>query len=226
MWNASSRTIVGTMSSSLGEVTSGAPTREQFWNLPNTITVVRAAVIPPLVAFPLMPVLQAPAGSRIVAWLFIVAALGDAVDGWAARRGQQVTKIGKLLDPLVDKLTVTAALIALLHIGRIPDWGLPLVVVIIGRELAVTGLRGIASASGQIMAASAGGKIKALSQNVAIGCLLFPAGTLGIPNHVWGMSLLTVATALTLWSGYVYFSDYFRGGAPAKAPADPGERTE
>lgn len=226
MWIGSSRTIVGTMSSSLAEVTSEAAPPERFWNLPNSITVLRAAVIPPLVAFPLLPVMQTPAGSRIVAWLFIIAAVGDIVDGWAARRGQQVTKIGKLLDPMVDKLTVATALIALLHIGRIPDWGLPLVVVIIGRELAVTGLRGIASAGGQVMAASAGGKIKTLSQNLAIGCLLFPAGTLGLPNHQMGMTLLAVATALTLWSGYVYFADYFRREAPSAAPTGPGERTE
>jgi CDP-diacylglycerol--glycerol-3-phosphate 3-phosphatidyltransferase len=92
---------------------------------------------------------------------------------------------------------------------RIPSWGLVLVVVVIGRELAVTGLRGIASAGGQVVAAGWQGKLKTTAQNIAVGCLLFPAGTLGLPNHPLGLVLLAVATGLTLWSGYVYFADYF-----------------
>ena len=208
---ACSRTIVGTMATSLGEAgrdPAPLPIRERFWNLPNTITVVRMAVVPVLIGFPLY---AGPLGSRVVAWLFIISALGDLLDGWAARRGSQVTRIGKLLDPLADKLTVTTALIVLLTMGRIPDWGLVLVVVVIGRELAVTGLRGIASAGGHVVAAGWQGKLKTTAQNIALGCLLFPEGTLGLPNHGLGVTLLAVATALTLWSGYVYFADYFGG---------------
>lgn len=192
--------------------------RERFWNLPNTITVLRTAVVPLLVAFPLF---DGTTGSRVMAWLFIASALGDLLDGWAARRGQQVTRIGKLLDPLADKLTVATALIVLLSLDRIPPWGIVLVVVVIGRELAVTGLRGIASAGGHVVAASWAGKVKTLTQNVAIGCLLFPEGTLGLPNHAMGVVALAVATALTLWSGWAYFADYF-AGEPA-AP-DGGSR--
>ncbi len=204
------------MPTSLGEASFGSAQaeraealseRERFWNLPNTITVVRLAVIPVLLAFPQFP---DPASSRIVAWLFIIAALGDLVDGWAARRGGQVTEIGKLLDPLADKITVATALIVLLVMDRIPEYALVVVVVIVGRELAVTGLRGMASADGQIVAAGAGGKVKTLAQNIAIVCLLFPEGTLGVPNHPLGVALLVVATALTFWSGYVYFADFFR----------------
>jgi CDP-diacylglycerol--glycerol-3-phosphate 3-phosphatidyltransferase len=144
-----------------------APARaERFWNLPNTITVVRTAVVPILLLFPLF---SGPTGSRIVAWLFIVAALSDLLDGWLARRGQQVTRIGKLLDPLADKLLVSAALIVLVGIGRIPPWLVWMVV----------------------------------------GALLFPDPTLGLPAHAIGLVFLTLATALTLWSGYVYFRDYF-----------------
>ena len=190
--------------------------RERFWNLPNTITVVRMAVIPVLIGFPLYADWT---GSHVVAWLYILAAVGDLVDGWAARRGQQVTRIGKLLDPLADKLTVTTALIVLLAMGRIPNegWvgtlGLALVVVIVGRELAVTGLRGIASAGGVVVGANWAGKAKTLSQNIAMGFLLFPAGTLGVKNHEIGVLLLVAAATLTLWSGYVYFADYFRAEA-------------
>ena len=200
------------MATSLGEPSAppskvGAPARERFWNLPNSITALRMLAVPVLLVLPLFP---GPAGSRVVAWIFIVAAVTDIIDGWLARRGQQVTQIGQLLDPLADKLLVTTSLIVLLSVGRIPPWALPLVVVIIGRELAVTGLRGIASAGGQVMAARWPGKVKAVAQNVAIGALLFPAGTLGLPNHAIGMSLLAVATLLTLWSGWIYFAEYFR----------------
>ena len=208
------------MVTSLSEPESSPPTlvRERFWNLPNTITVVRLAVVPVLLAFPLF---DGPVGSRVVAWLFIISALGDILDGVAARWGQQVTRIGKLLDPLADKLTVTTALIILLNVERIPGWATSLVVVIIGRELAVTGLRGIASAGGQVVAATWPGKVKTLTQNVAIGALLFPDPTLGLPAHRIGLTLLGAATALTLWSGYVYFADYFGSAPSAEAPAPP-----
>ena len=204
------------MASSLGEAAKHGPVRERFWNLPNTITVVRLVVVPVLVTFPLY---DGRAGSQVVGWLFILSALGDVLDGWAARRGSQVTRIGKLLDPLADKLTVATALIVLLMMGRIPEWALVLVVVVIGRELAVTGLRGIASAGGHVVAATWPGKIKTLAQNIAIGCLLFPQGTFGLPNHVMGLTLLAIATALTLWSGYVYFADYFAGEERVPRPA-------
>ena len=181
---------------------------ERFWNLPNTITVLRVGVVPVLL---LLPLAHDKGSSQLIAWCFIVGALTDLVDGWLARRGQQVTSIGKLLDPLADKLLVSTALIVLLAMGRIPIWATWMVVVIMGRELAVTGLRGIASAGGQVVAASWLGKTKAVSQNIAIGALLFHYPTAGLPAHAIGMVFLAVATALTLWSGYVYFADYFRG---------------
>ncbi len=186
------------------------PPRERFWNLPNTITTLRTGVVPVLVLLPLWP---DPASSRVIAWCFIVAALTDILDGWLARRGKQVTHIGKLLDPLADKLLVSTALIVLLAMeDRIPIWATWMVVVIVGRELAVTGLRGIASAGGQVMAASWLGKAKTLSQNVAIAALIFHYPTFGLPAHEIGMTLLAVATALTLVSGYLYFRSYFGGG--------------
>ena len=188
------------------------PRAERFWNLPNTITVLRLGAVPVILALPVFP---GRLGSQVTAWIFIVAAVSDLVDGWLARRGQQVTKIGKLLDPLADKLLVATALIVLLSMGRIPAWATWMVVVIVGRELAVTGLRGLASAQGQIMAASGLGKAKTLIQNVAIGCFLFPDPTLGLPAHAIGLTLLAGATALTIWSGYAYFSAYFGGRAPA-----------
>jgi CDP-diacylglycerol--glycerol-3-phosphate 3-phosphatidyltransferase len=200
------------MTTSPGEAAAApirTPARETFWNLPNTITMLRGLAIPLIL---LLPAFSGRTGSKVVAWGFILAATTDVVDGWLARWGQQVTRIGKLLDPLVDKLLVATSLIVLLAIDRIPLWGVPLVVVIVGRELAVTGLRSIASADGHVMAARFSGKLKTLVQNVAIGALLFPDPTLGLPAHAIGLALLAAATALTLWSGWEYFAEYFGSG--------------
>ena len=186
----------------------GRAGRERFWNLPNSVTMVRTAAVPILLLLPLFP---GRTGSQVIAWCFIVAALTDLVDGWLARRGQMVTHIGKLLDPLADKLIVTTALVVLLAMGRVPSWATWMVVVIIGRELAVTALRGMAPADGQVMAAAPAGKVKALVQNFAIGALLFHHPTLGLPAHEIGLTLLALATALTLVSGYAYFAAFFRG---------------
>lgn len=182
--------------------------REVFWNLPNTVTMLRIAVVPVLL---FLPSAQTVSGSRFMAWAVILASLSDLLDGWLARRnnGRHITRIGKLLDPLADKLLVSTALIMLLAIGRIPVWGAGMVVVIVGRELAVTGLRGIASSHGHVVAATWPGKLKTLAQNVAAIALLFHYETFGLPAHDIGMTLLAIATALTLWSGYTYFSDYF-----------------
>lgn len=181
---------------------------ERFWNLPNTITTLRAAVVPVLL---LLPWLSDERGSAFMAWIFIAAAISDLVDGWLARRGQMVTHIGKLLDPLADKLLVSTALIVLLAAGRIPAFAVWMVVVIVGRELAVTGLRGIASAGGQVVAASSLGKLKTVAQNIAIGALLFHYETLGLDAHAVGLTFLGIATALTILSGYHYFAEYFGG---------------
>lgn len=198
------------MTTSLGEsaATSTPRARERFWNLPNSITVLRMAAVPVLLLFPYY---HGEVASRVIAWIYVVAAVTDILDGWLARRGSQVTRIGKLLDPLADKLIVATSLVVLIAVGRIPDWGVPFAVVIIGRELAVTGLRGIASAGGQVLAADWRGKVKAVAQNVAIAALIFPDGEFGLPAHAMGLSFLFVATLLTLWSGYSYFAAYFGG---------------
>jgi CDP-diacylglycerol--glycerol-3-phosphate 3-phosphatidyltransferase len=191
---------------------------EHFWNLPNTITVLRTLAVPILLLFPSLAASRG--GSVAMAWIFIVAAVTDLLDGWLARRGQQVTRIGKLLDPLADKLLVATALIVLVAGGRIPAWGTPMVVVIIGREIAVTGLRGMASSQGQIMAAGWQGKAKTLLQNIAIGALLFPNPQWGLPAHTVGLAFLVAATGLTLWSGYGYFASFFAQEGARRAPEE------
>ncbi|MDJ0865635.1 MAG: CDP-diacylglycerol--glycerol-3-phosphate 3-phosphatidyltransferase [Myxococcota bacterium] len=210
------------MATSYDEATApeGRPPAERLWNLPNTITMLRTAAVPVLMVLPWLH--EDRLASQVIAWIFILAAVTDLVDGWLARRGQQVTRIGKLLDPLADKLLVSTALIVLLTAGRIPDWGMPMVVVIVGRELAVTGLRGLAVERGQVMAAAWSGKVKAVFQNIAIGALLFPTPTLGLPAHVIGLGFLVAATGLTLWSGYGYFASYFGRTPPVGANEESG----
>ncbi len=189
--------------------------REKFWNLPNTITVVRVGVVPILLLLPWFP---DRSSSVFIGWCFTIAGFSDLLDGWLARRGQQVTRIGKLLDPLADKLIVSTALIVLVATARIPLWATWMAVVIVGRELAVTGLRGLASSQGQVMAASGYGKIKTFTQNVAIGAMIFYYPTLIFSFHTIGLTLLGLATVLTLWSGYTYFADYFRSEGQGDPP--------
>ncbi len=189
--------------------------RETFWNLPNTITVVRVGVVPILL---LLLWFRDQSSSGFIGWCFTIVGFSDLLDAWLARRGQQVTRIGKLLDPLADKLIVSTALIVLVAIARIPLWATWMVVVIVGRELAVTGLRGLASSQGQVMAASGYGKLKTFAQNVAIGAMIFHYPTLVFSfNHI-GLALLGLATVLTLWSGYAYFAEYFRGDREGNPP--------
>jgi len=201
------------------EATSAPARTERFWNLPNSITLLRIGAVPVLLCLPLFP---GKRGSATIAWVFIVAAFSDLLDGWLARRGKQVTHIGKLLDPLADKLVISTALIVLLAMGRIPEWGTWMVVVIVGRELAVTALRGIASAGGQVVGANSLGKAKTLIQNIATGALLFHYTTIGLPANDIGLVLLLVATALTLASGYVYFANYFRDRARGAVSGEGG----
>ena len=195
------------MATSPAEAVPPALTAERLWNLPNTITILRTAAVPVLLVLPWVQ--DSRLGSQVLAWLFIVAALTDLVDGWLARRGQMVTRFGKLLDPLADKLLVATALVVLLEADRIPSWGAPMVIVIIGRELAVSALRGLSTTEGRIMAAVWAGKLKALLQNIAIAALLFPTPQWGLPAHSIGLAFLVAATALTLWSGYGYFANFF-----------------
>jgi CDP-diacylglycerol--glycerol-3-phosphate 3-phosphatidyltransferase len=121
-----------------------------------------------------------------------------------ARRNNEVTPLGKFLDPLADKLLVTTALIMMIPLDRVPVWA---AVVIVGRELAMTGLRGIASSQGHVIAASRWGKHKSFVQYVAITCLIL-AWEEPIDLILIGQWILYLAVALTLWSAYTYMRNY------------------
>ena len=141
-------------------------------NLPNTLTLSRIFVVPFLVVVLLTPFSENWLGVPrhiLGVTLFLGAALTDYLDGHIARSRQQVSRLGKLLDPIADKLLISAALISLVENQLAPAWA---VVIIIGREFAVTGLRSIAAADGVVISASRMGKFKMLSQVVAVALLI------------------------------------------------------
>lgn len=141
-------------------------------NLPNTLTLLRIFIVPFLVVVLLTPFSENWLGMPrhiLGVTLFLGAALTDYLDGHIARSRDQVSRLGKLLDPIADKLLISAALISLVENQLAPAWA---VVVIIGREFAVTGLRSIAAADGVVIAASRVGKFKMLSQVVAVALLI------------------------------------------------------
>jgi CDP-diacylglycerol--glycerol-3-phosphate 3-phosphatidyltransferase len=182
--------------------------RREVTNLPNLVTMGRVVVIPFVLFF--IDNFN-PLRTFIASLLYLVAAAGDFLDGYLARSRGQVSMLGKFLDPLADKLIVNAVLVYMVALGRVPAW---VVVVMIARDLAVNGLRSIASAQGLVIAASEGGKIKTALQLVAIMMLLihfrYPALGVGIPvdYHVAGLGLLYFSTVMSLYSGAQYMRHF------------------
>lgn len=176
-------------------------------NLPNSLSLVRIGAAPVLVLMLLSP---GRALSAAAAALFALVCLTDWLDGYLARRMGIITPLGKFLDPLADKLLITTAFIMLIPLGRVPAWA---VALIIGREMAVTGLRAIASNMGVVIAASRLGKFKTLSQIVSLVPLMLHYRYLDIDFHAVGTVLLTAAFALTIWSGIDYFVSFFKANA-------------
>jgi len=178
-----------------------APTnlRREFTNLPNLVTMGRVALVPFVLYF--MDNFS-PLRSFIASLLYLGAAAGDALDGYLARSRGQVSMLGKFLDPLADKLIVTAVLVFMVDLGRVPAW---VVVVLLARDFAINGLRSVASAQGLVIAASDGGKIKTALQLVAIMLLLIhfqysPLGTsIPVDYHRVGVKVLYLSIVASLF---------------------------
>jgi CDP-diacylglycerol--glycerol-3-phosphate 3-phosphatidyltransferase len=164
-------------------------------NAPLWFTAVRIAAIPPLMVLILVD--DIPGGRWWAFGVFVAACATDSIDGWLARSRGLVTVAGAFLDTLADKLLMSAALVALVETGDVPSWA---AMVIIGREFAVTGLRMIAASEDVIISAGRFGKAKALSQNVAVACIIAP----GVATSVQD-GLLYLALVLTVLSGAHYF---------------------
>ncbi len=175
-----------------------------YRNLPNLLTGIRILAIPVLVVLLFFPGRLA---SFLGALVFAGAGATDFFDGFFARRQKLTSKFGKFMDPLADKLLVSAALIMLIPLGRVPAW---MAFVIIGRELAVTGLRGLAAADGIILAPDRWGKTKTLLQMVAITSLILHYPYQAVDFQRLGLALLWVALIVTVASGVCYFWYFFR----------------
>lgn len=132
-------------------------------NLANKLTIIRMILVPVFLVF--LAIKGMPYGKSIATVIFILAALTDKLDGYIARSRNQITRFGKFMDPLADKLLVTAALVSLVEFQVLPAWA---AMIIIAREFAVTGLRSVAAAEGIVIAASGWGKAKTVTQIVAI----------------------------------------------------------
>lgn len=168
-------------------------------HLPNAITVSRILLIPVFVLCFLEPT---PYRSIVAAAVFGLAALTDAVDGYVARRWGHVTRLGKMLDPIADKLLVLTALFLLVDFDRVQAW---VAIVLAGRELAVTGLRGVAGREGIDLTTETTGKVKMATQVVAILFLILDEAVPGSLNfHQWGTAILFVSLALSLISAAQY----------------------
>jgi CDP-diacylglycerol--glycerol-3-phosphate 3-phosphatidyltransferase len=161
-------------------------------NLANKITILRIILVPIFLFFIAIKIKY---GLYIATAVFIIAALTDTLDGYIARSRNQITKFGKFLDPLADKLIVTAALISLVELKKLSTW---VVMIIVAREFAITGLRAVAASEGVVIAASKWGKAKTVTQIVAI-----VAALMELPyNEI----LIALAVAITIISGvdYIY----------------------
>jgi len=169
--------------------------------LPNLLSLLRIALVPFLVYFLTD---TGPFFSALAALTFFIASLTDYFDGYLARRHGHTTTLGKFLDPLADKLVVVAALIMLTSINRFPRAPAWMVVVIVGRELAVTGLRAIASSEGVILPAEELGKYKMIFQMFALHGLLLHYSYCYLDFHLAGMYFLWLSLALGVWSGIDY----------------------
>jgi CDP-diacylglycerol---glycerol-3-phosphate 3-phosphatidyltransferase len=172
-------------------------------NIPNALTLLRIFFVPILVA----AVVQGDAGplftfaglsnEMLALGIFLCAAFTDLLDGYLARRWNQVTTVGMLLDPIADKLLISAALISLVQVQRVPGW---MAILIIGREFAVSGLRSIAASEGYTIKASELGKTKMVTQVIAISMILLAVDLPGMEwwaqFALWGTMLFAVASAL------------------------------
>jgi CDP-diacylglycerol--glycerol-3-phosphate 3-phosphatidyltransferase len=189
--------------------------------VPNLLTVFRILLVPVLVAVLLS---ETPGGDALAAAVFALASVTDYLDGWIARRNKRESNFGKLMDPLADKLLVTAALVSLVSLDRVAAW---VAMVIIAREFAVTGLRQIAMEQGHVVPASQWGKIKTVLQVAMVLVLII------VDGRPFAVDLLVYVTvAVTVLSGADYFFGLRRllaerpkrpdrGGPPSSLPAPP-----
>ena len=174
--------------------------------IPNVLTLGRMVLVPPIVILLFFP---GKFTSALAAFIFLVASLTDFFDGFIARRFSVESSFGRFLDPIADKVLVTATLIMLINLGRVPAW---IVMLIISREVAVSALRSLTQSWDTVLKPSPVGKLKAVFQFAAIVPLIIHHKYkifITIDFHLIGMILIYIALILTLWSGIDYFLRFY-----------------
>jgi CDP-diacylglycerol--glycerol-3-phosphate 3-phosphatidyltransferase len=185
--------------------------KREFTNLPNILTFLRVLIIPAVLVYIDN---ESPLRCFIAAILYSASAITDAIDGYLARRWHQESLLGKFLDPLADKLLVMATLVWMVPLGRVDAW---LVVILLGRELSITALRGIASSEGLVISARSKGKHKTALQMAAILCLIihFRYPVLGtrhyIDFHQVGLYTIYISLVFSIFSAVEYIQLFARG---------------
>lgn len=171
-------------------------------NLPNALTLLRMFLVPLLVVVLLT---RFEGHVYLGAGIFGLAVLTDYLDGYFARRRNEITRLGILLDPLADKLLIAAALLSLVEMGLVPAW---MVMIILARELAVTALRNVAAGKGVLIRASGLGKAKMVAQVTAVLMLMLSPAHTALRQP--GIVVLWLVVLITLWSGADYFLRFWR----------------
>ena len=188
-----------------------------FVNLPNLLTLSRIPILFGVVGLLYLPLSGA---SSLALVLFLIGALTDWADGYYARKQGMISNFGKLMDALTDKVFMVGLFISLLVIGILPEWTLPLLLLILSREFLITGLRLVAASDGVVLAAEKSGKHKTVSQMVAAILLLLAVAVradfsdqlpliVGNVLHWGGLSFFVIATLLTVSSGAQYMVKYW-----------------
>ena len=171
---------------------------EHWRTLPNLLTTCRVAAIPVLMVLLYVP---GEIFSKIAGGLFAVVSFSDLLDGWLARRLNVITALGRYLDPLADKLLIAAMLVMLVWLGRIPAW---MAIIVISRELWVTGLRAMAMEHGLVAASNFWGKSKTVLQLITVCMLIWHYPIFDISMQEVGWWMMWPVMLITLWSGFQY----------------------
>ena len=173
-------------------------------NLPNKLSMLRILMIP---VFVILALMNAPAAQYAAVGVFVLAAITDALDGHIARKNGLVTNFGKFIDPIADKLLVMSALIVLVERGRMPGW---VCIVMLAREFAISGFRLVAAGTGKVIAAGILGKIKTVTQMIAVIALLLTAiDGVFAPLGSFADIAMYVCAFMTVWSGADYIIKNF-----------------
>ncbi|ADQ14709.1 CDP-diacylglycerol--glycerol-3-phosphate 3-phosphatidyltransferase [Halanaerobium hydrogeniformans] len=168
-------------------------------NLPNKLSALRILLVPIIIGLLFIGTFV---GDLLALIVFIAAAITDRYDGYFARKYDMITALGKILDPLADKLLIYGVLIAFVQIGKITAWP---VIIIIARGLAVTGLRVVAADQGSVIAASIWGKVKTTIQIITVIALIIDPHIINLPVYMT-KGLVWIAVLITVYSGYKYFA--------------------